>query len=426
MAARHIETSRTRLGAQTSSLATAAAALKDLEIITATPPMADAVQKTATNNAQTRRRRDYRAEIKLSRSGSPVKLSAYVKGLSSVLNAAATPVAFTSSSALSHQLLLRAIFGAELTPAAGSTVASSSGTPVDEISVATGHGSRFVPGQIIVIERSAAAPWVRRVTAVSGDDLTISPPLPSGESPSTSAVVRNAYCYFPGESDSQTFTVEHAAVDPSGSVESQVRALGVHGGGSMKLGINEVAEYAFDGQSVSHTAPGDLSVSLDPVADDMGDPMVWQPTLWWGDLATAPSSVAELSVATLGVPRKWQMVPGAVLEGVGSVHEVAGRGDPIGVDCEGLFDSDAWADFASNAEKAFVAYTVIGVGSAARVVGFWCPRVIVQASPTMGAMESLLSRKFRLKALQAQDVAGATPALTTPGIQTANVVWFVA
>jgi hypothetical protein len=424
MTVHHVETSRTRFGAQTSGIATAASTMKDLEIIGPGNPLGEVAQKTAQNNSQTRRRRDYKSTIRLQKSDSPVKFSAYVKGLASVLNAASTPAAFSAAGAVSHQIVYRALFGGELAPTAGSTVASSSGTPVDEITVATGHGSRFVPGQIIIIERDGLAPWVRRVTAVATDTLTISPPLDSGEAPDSGDVVRNAFNYYLAETDSQTFTVEHAAAEAS-SPETQMRALGVHGSGAFKLGINEAAEVSFDGMSISHTTPGDLSLSTDPVADDMGEPLVWQPVVWWATSLAAAPTVADISMMTLGVARKWQSVPGAVLEGVGSVHEVAGRGEPLSIDCEGLFDSDAWDDFAAMTERAFVAYTVVGVGSAARVVGFWCPRCEVIESPTVGAMDALMSRKFKLRPLLATDIAGATPALSTAQIRTSNIVWFM-
>lgn len=424
MTALHNQTSRTRIGAQSVGLATAASTMKDIEIIGPANPLGESVQKTTANNAQTRRRRDFQPTIRLQKSDSPVKFSVYMKGLATVLNAAATPHAFTHASALSHQLFYRALFGGELTPAAGSTVASSSGSPVGSITVASGHGSRFVPGQIIAIERTDAAPWVRRVTAVSTDTLTISPPLEDAAAPSAGDVVRNAFCYFLAEHDSQTFTVEHLARE-DGTPETQMRALGVHGGGSFKLGINEAAEVSFDGTSVSHTTPDDLSISDDPVADDMGDPLVWQPVVWWSSLSTAPD-VAEISTMALNVARKWQSVPGAVLEGVGSVHEVAGRGEPLSIDCEGLFSKDAWDAFVAKTERPFVAYTVVGTGSSARVVGFWCPRTQVIESPTIGAMDALMSRKFKLRPLMATDISGATPALSTPEIRTSNVVWFMA
>ena len=421
MTALHNETSRTRLGAQ-SSLGAAASTMKDLEVIGPANPLGESTQKSAPNNAQRRRRRDYAAKIRLQKSDSPVKFGVYMKAIPTALGASATPHTFDHASALSHQLLYRAIFGGELAPTAGSTIASFTGTPVDTITVATGHGVRFVPGQVIVIPRDGEQPWVRRVTGVSGDAVTFSPPLGSGEEPDVDGPVRSTYCYFMAERDSQTFTVEHLARE-DGTPETQMRALAVYGSGSFKLTINEAAEVTFDGMSCSHTTPDDLSISDDPVADDMGLPMVWQPVIWHASLATAPA-VADISTMTFNLARKWQKVPGAVLEGVGSVHEIAGRGEPLEIDCEGLFSNEEWADFVAQTEKAFVAYTVVGVGADARVCGFWCPRAIVIESPTIGAMDALMSRKFKLRPLMATDIAGATPALSVAEIRTSNLVFF--
>ena len=419
----HKELSRTRIGVQ-SSLDAAASNMIDIEVVGDANVLGESRTNTAPNNAQRRRRRDFTTPIHLQKSGSPVKLTAYLKGLASVLGASASPVAFSNASALSHQILYRAAFGAELTPAAGSTVASSSGTPVDHIVVASGHGSRFVVGQIVAIERSGAAPWVRRVTAISTDTLTISPPLGPAESPDTSAVVRNLYQYYPGETDSTVFTVEHAYRE-TGTPITQMRALAVHGQAKITTEINAVGQVEFSGESVSHTTPGDLSLSTNPVADDMGSPLVWQPVLWWTAFGAAAPSVADLSKVAFTVPRKWQKVPGAVLEGVGAVHEVAGRGEPIELECEGLFDDEAWSEFANGTERALVAYTVVGSGSDARIAGFWCPRVQVVESPKITYMDALVSASFKVRALMATDISGATPSLSTAEIRTANIIWFV-
>ncbi|HEX4931773.1 MAG TPA: hypothetical protein VFV33_01260, partial [Gemmatimonadaceae bacterium] len=200
MPALHIETSRTRIGVQ-SAIGTAASTMKELVVYgDQTAIVGKARQNTAPNLNQTRRRREYHASIKLQKSGSPVQLQTYVRALSTALASGTSPVVFSNSSAISHQILYRAIFGAELTPSQGSTVASSSGTPVDTVEVASGHGSRFTVGSIIKITRSGAAPWVRRVTAISTDTLTVYPPL--DDSPATSAPIHNLYNYYTGETDS--------------------------------------------------------------------------------------------------------------------------------------------------------------------------------------------------------------------------------
>ena len=420
----HTETSRTRIGVQASSIGTAASTMKDIEILGGGgSPLGKLTQKTEPNRAQVRRRREYKQPIKLTKVGSPVELATNVKGLATVLGTAATPVAYTNSSALSHQLLLRMLFGAELTPAAGSTVASSSGTPVDTVTVASGHGSRFVIGQIIVIERSGAAPWVRRVTGITSDALTVFPPL--DDSPATSAVVRNCYCYYPGETDSTTFTIEHTAVESATPV-TQKRAVGVFGQGEFKLENDTAAELSFKGECLDWQGPDDLSISDDPVADDMGDPLVWSPTFYLGMTSgAAPSVAADVASIKVSVPRKWQKVHGSVVNGVGSVHEVAGRGEPIEISVESLYDNAWWTRFGSDTDLNLLAYTCVGTGSSARVFGFYFPLVRAVETPADEVKEALAFAMVKLRAFQAEDISGATPALSVAQIRTTNCIAFV-
>lgn len=414
----HIETSRTRIGVQ-SSIGTAASNMIDIEVLGSAPDVVKSTQRTAPNNAQVRRRREYKAPVKLTKVGSEVAMSCFVKGLASPLLAAASPVAFDNASALSHQLLLRAMLGAELAPAAGSTVAGSSGTPVDTITVATGHGSRFTIGAVIFIVGFGP----RRVTAISSDDLTVSPPLDS--SPSVGTVVRNCYCYYPGETDSTTFTVEHTFVE-SGTAESQMRAIGVHGQGEMKLENDAPAELSFKGQALDVTGPSDLSISDDPVADDMGDPLVWSPTTWLlSSLSSAPSVTSHVASTKVSIPRKWQRVGGSVVNGVGSVHEVAGRGEPIDIEVDGLFDSDWHTWFTNDTALTLVTWTQVGTGSSARIFGIWAGTTKVVESPGRSAKEALLFSQAKLRAFQDTTVSGAAPALSVAGIRTANCIVFL-
>lgn len=414
----HIETSRTRIGVQ-STIGAAASTMKDIEVLGSSPDVVKSTQRTAPNNAQVRRRREYKAPVKLTKLGSEVALSCFVKGLATPLTTSATPATYNAPAALSHQILLRAIFGAELTPAAGSTVASSSGTPVDTITVATGHGSRFTIGSIIIIVGYGP----RRVKAISTDDITISPPLDG--TPDVGTVVRNCYCYFPGETDSTVYTVEHTFVE-SGTAESQMRALGVHGQGELKLENDAPAELSFKGQALDVSGPADLSISDDPVADDMGDPLVWSPTTWLLSSLSAAPSVSDLVASTkVSVPRKWQRVGGSVINGVGAVHEVAGRGEPIDVEVEGLFDDQWHTYFSAGTELTLVTFTQVGTGASSRYFGLWCPTTKVVESPTRGAKEALLFSQAKLRAFQATDISGATPALSVAGIRTANCIAFL-
>lgn len=414
----HVETSRTRIGVQSSGIGTVASNMKDLEIL-AGDPAAGLTQQTVDNPAQARRRRNYKDKVSLTKKGSPVGLEVAIKRLATVLASGTSPVAFDHADALSHQIVMRAALGAELAPAAGSTVVGSSGTPVNVVSVASGHGSRFAVGSIIIIVGEGP----RRIVAKSSDDLTVSPPLSA--SPSVGTVVRNCYCYYTGETDSTVYTVQHVPVE-SGTPVAEHQMIGAHFSPEFMLEVDNLARLKLSGACLDWTGPGDLSIGDAPAADDMGAPLAWNPTFWLEDsFATLPSPADEVGTVKIGLPRKWQMVQGSVVNGVGSVHEVAGRGEPIDIDVEGLYDPDWWTRRAASTNLGFVGYTSDGTGSSSRYFGFWCPTVKVIEQPTRGALDALLSSKAKLRAMQATDIDAETAALSTAGIRTANIIFFL-
>jgi hypothetical protein len=124
-------------------------------------PNAGATQQMIGRQDSLTSRRAYQTPVKGMKSGSPVALSVDVKPTSGRLNAAASPVAFSNASALSHQLLWRAAMGGELTPAAGTTVDSYS---APDVTVASGHGSRFAVGQWLLYEATGGALSLHQVT----------------------------------------------------------------------------------------------------------------------------------------------------------------------------------------------------------------------------------------------------------------------
>lgn len=413
----HAQTSRTNFGAE-STFGTVSANMKHVQILDG-DPVADLATQTAQNPAQVRRQREFVPNVTLTRKGSTVKLRVALKKLPSVLGASATPVAFDHADALSHQLIMRAAFGAEQTPMAGSIVTGTAGTPVNQITVDTGDGANFVVGQAVIVEGHGP----RRVTAISTDTLTVKPPFASA--PANNTVVRNCYCYYVTELDSQTYSLEHAPVE-SGTPAAEMRALGCHGSASFKLDVNGLSEVELTLNAANWEGPGDLSIGDAPAADDMGDTLAWNPTIWLAtSLATLPSASDEVATANVTLPRKWQEVQGSVVNGIGSVHDVSGRGEPIDIDIEGLFDEDWESRFAAGTTLSMVMFTTVGSGSSAGHFGFWFPTVKVVESPKRKTNDALLYSTAKLRAFMATDIAGATPALNTPQIQTSNVVAFM-
>lgn len=416
----HIETSVTRIGYQSSGLATAASNMRRITLWGDAHPIGTSKRQVFPNTSQNQRRRQGRPPIKGPRVGGPVAFTVPLRGVPAVLNAAATPVAFSNANALPMQLLWTMLLGAELTPAAGSAVVGSSGTPVTGVEVTAGHGSRFVVGQMITIITSGV-PYPRRVTAISTDTLTITPPLPGA--PSVADVVRNCYCYYPGERDSKTFTVEHAQVE-SGGPNSQRRAIGCYGSGEINLPTNEVGSIAYSGVSVDHTDPGDLSISTDPIAELDGDPLVVTPTIYIMDTMAAAPDLAAVTGTKVAVPRAWQTVPGTTLNGIGSVHEVAGREQPVSIEFEGLFDAAWWTAFEANTDYSVLAFTTFGSGTSARVSGFFAGKTHLPMTPEGSDIGKLRGNKFTLHAETDTTITGAAPALSTAEIRTANLIFF--
>ena len=127
----------------------------------------------------------------------------------------------------------------------------------------------------------------------------------------------------------------------------------------------------------------------------------------------------------VNIPRKWQMVAGSVVNGVGSVHDVSGRGEPIDIDCEGLFDADWESRFVAGTALSYITFTTVGTGADARYFGLWFPTTRVIESPKRKTNEALLYSNAKLRAFMATDIGGATPALSTAQIVTSNVVAFL-
>lgn len=407
----------TRIGVETT-FGTTATNMKALLIRSDPPwPNAGATQKMLPRMESLTSRRGYQTPVKGMKSGSPVTLAVDVKPVTTRLNASATPVAFSHANALSHQILWRAAMGAELTPAAGSTVASYSAPDLD---VDTGHGSRFVVGQWIGVELTGGLS-VHQVTAISTDTLTLQPPLPA--SPAGSEVVRNLFNYYPGEDDTTTFTVDHAPIE-SGSAEAQSRGRGCVFSPELTITFGEVPMLTLTGTSADHDGPADLSLSQSAVTDDMSAPFAFDVSsgngaVWLASsLASAPSA-SLIVTAKLTYPRQWQEIPGAGgVSSLAAVKEVAGPQQPIQVELELRGGTAEVTAFASMTSRHLVLYSLSSTTAAsARVVGYHIPNAVPAAPPTVQINGELAFCRMTLTAQR--------NTLATTEIGSANVIAFV-
>ena len=346
-------------------------------------PLAGKTQKMIARQDSLTSRRAYQTPVKGMKSGSPVVLSVDVKPPTGRLNASATPVAFSNASALSHQLLWRAALGAELTPAAGTTIASYS---APTISVATGHGARFVVGQWLKYEATGGGLTFHQVTAISGDDVSVQPPLPG--TPTTGEVIRNLYNYHLADDDTQTFTVDHAPIE-AGSNEAQSRGRGCVFSPELTLPLGDVPQLSLSGTAADHDGFGDLSLSEGAVADDMGAPFALDVSagnggIWLASsLSSTPSASLTVS-AKITIPRVWQEIPGAGgVSSLAAIKEVAGPQQPITIELELSGGAAEVTAFANMTSRHFVMFGLSGTGTSGRGFLIHAPNTVPAMPPVV-------------------------------------------
>ena len=346
-------------------------------------PLAGKTQQMIARQDSLTSRRAYQTPVKGMKSGSPVALAVDVKPPSTRLNAAATPVAFSNASALSHQLLWRAAMGGELTPAAGSAVVSVSSA---DVTVTTGHGTRFAAGQWLLYEATGGTLSLHQVTAIATDVVSVQPPLPG--TPQAGEVIRNLYNYFLAEDDTTTFTVDHAPIE-AGSNEAQSRGRGCVFSPELTLSIGGVPMLALNGTSADHDGFGDLSLSETAVSDDMAAPFALDVSsgnggLWLASSLSSTPSASLITSVRLTVPRQWQDIPGA--GGVSSLaarKEVASPQQQIQVELTLRGGTAEVTAFANMSSRHLVLFGFSGTGTSGRAFLVHVPNAVPAAPPTV-------------------------------------------
>mgnify|MGYP000924591042 CR=1 FL=1 len=412
--------SRTQIGVQ-SAIPTAPSTWKDLVLSGEAIPFKGAKRNMIANTDQRRYRRQYVAPVPGLKSESPVAFECHGKRLSTRLNASATPVAFGHADALSHQILYRAILGGELTPAAGTTEAGAAGSTATVVQVTS--AAVFTVGQMVGIEigSDGVIEWrrvVARDTAATPDTITVFPALSA--LPTASGEIRNAYCYYPAEGDTQTYAMRHGHVE-SGTPETHEYHRGITGGGELTLDVGQVVKVAFSGTSVDHDDPTDLSgsgLTMASVADDMGAPLVWQPTLHLHltTTGTAPGH-AQIETLKVTIPRTWQALRGSGgAQGVAGLVETAGRAAPIMIEVSGWTNAlgataSAWASLTNGDLAHLIAYTSDGATTAQRFLGLCAPQLRLVEEPVKEVTGALLFVRMKFQV----EMDTSITALPTPG-----------
>lgn len=345
-------------------------------------------------------RHDPNAPIRGLEMGSPVKFTCEVKAVPARLTSSATPANASSGSALSHTILCDHWLGG-LHVAAGSTVAASPSPAVGGCTVASGHGSRFVVGQVLIING-----YARTVASVSTDAITWTPDLPSA--PTAGDAVLNTYSFYRAEAQTQSLTVETAYYE-TGTPASQRRARGVVGQCAWSAEMGQLATLAFDGMASSTDGPGDLSITVTEAADDMGASIRWDGVvdLFAASSTTNPTHTCVRSVKVT-VPNKWTTVRcGSDENTVTAAVATGGREDPITVEMVTRFDADYYTGFTSDTIYRAFCYTAQGTGTSQRFDGFHFPALALAKPPVEQEIDGLIYVTLSFVALQSTITSGS-------------------
>ena len=363
-------------------------------------PLGDSVVQMLQSKDLGLYRHDPNAPVRGLEMGSPVKFSCEVKAVPARLTASATPYDASNASALSHTILCDHWLGG-LHVAAGSTVAASPSPAVGGCTVGTGHGTRFVVGQMAIINGEP-----RTITAVSTDAITWSPDLAAA--PTAGDLVLNTYSFYRAEAQTQSLTVETAYYEPSSPV-SQRRARGVVGQCAWSAEMGQLATLAFDGVATSTDGPGDLSITVTEAADDMGASIRWDGIvyLFAASATTAPTHVCVRSVKVT-IPNKWTTVRcGSDENTVSSAVATGGREDPNMVEMVLRFDADYYTGFDADTTYRAIFYTAQGTGTAQRFDGFHTPALRMTKTPAETEIDGLIYVTLSFVPLQSTITSGS-------------------
>ncbi len=297
-----------------------------------------------------------------------LKIATKVTGLAQYLKVVPSGNQLTSGGAvgsLTPRLLLRAGLGAEYA-LTGTTVSGAGGTSTSfDVTSAT----NMRKGTWIAVTVNGQ-PEVTKITDISSSTLTVSPALSAG--PADTAVVRNLYNYCPAESHTTSLTMYRGWRDLAASDATCEYILnGLHGDIAFKLpAFGQLATMEFTGTAATFTGPA-ASGSIDTstvVADEMGAPIIWKPSIY---LATSVDRATRLTCESVEFSHAnaWQMVrDGGAASTVSSVVNSGGR--PRASTAKIVVRYDNAQDVAFNADTAYQLVIVLQAGTGS-TASFW-------------------------------------------------------
>lgn len=412
----HPDTLVCRIGAE-STFGTTASTMKRLILSGAQVPLAGLKTEMLPVMDLSPHMEDPRSPVRGLARGGQVTLKLALKRNPTRLTSSATPVAYSNSSALSHQILLTHWFGAEHV-AAGSIL--DGGFSLGDTSIVVdGGGSRFPAGSMIGIVEDTAGLRPYLVTARSGDTLTIFPSLRGAAA--NAAVVANSYTYARAESHTgPSLTVEQAQYEASAA--NQRRARGVYGACKLTLAIGQQPMIDFTGESSAEDGPGDLSIPVTAAADDMGAYVgAWTPEVLFQSSASFTASYVCDSFE-LDVPNAWQWITQG--DGVGARNgavRVNGKSGPCTWSMKLRMDPAEYTAFSADTVRYLMAWVTVSTG----IVGVEITRAALTEEPQQVIENGLVFVTLKGVALQDTITAGSPVASDSTDLSRSPVRLFL-
>jgi hypothetical protein len=183
--------------------------------------------------------------------GGTLKVGYYLAPAANALLSGVTP---PTDAEMPLRPFLRCLFGGE-SCLAGSDVAT--GTSATSIDVTTGHGSRFLPGQLFAVSTDDTVGFeVVQSRSRSTDTVTMYPAL--SDTPATGRDVMNLVTYYLTNANSRSLSI---AVSPGGNANRQWRFRGCTGGVALKFEKGQLASTEFNLTAATHDGPDALGGS---------------------------------------------------------------------------------------------------------------------------------------------------------------------
>lgn len=276
----------------------------------------------------------------------------------------------------SHEILYKHAFGRRYV-SQGTTV-SGSGSTTTAVDLTSASGRKV--GEVVMI-----GPYVRTITAISTNTITVTPALPSA--PADTTVVRGARGFYLANQRSATLTLEQKIVDVAGSAQEERRVLGAFGAMTWAFPQNAaIPTMTLKGQAISHEGPATLSspswsLGVSPADDDMGDPL----PCYISFEASGAASVIEPGSVKIGIAQNTTPIGGSTSSGISGFLDTSGRenGGTITVEFNMRTDIDMVSvfDAQNTMHLLFAIDPSYGSGTPTTLAAFVFPRCIMTERP---------------------------------------------